>query len=159
MGQDFVVSFDEKKWHNLISRLQKNIDAKKLADVASPMVFSDVQEHFAKEEGPEGHWEGWSFSYFDKLINSKKKRFASHAASGKILQFSGKLRNNFLPTKKRVEKYKITWFNNAKTKKGFPYAYAHDTGGPKLPQRSFMWLSNSAFDKIVNSYMKYVEEE
>lgn len=108
-------------------------------NVIGIFVFQDIMSHFEKEQGPTGPWKQWSASW--------AKWSADHGYS-QILQKSGKLRQSFIPGNWRSKPDGIEWFNPARTKTGFPYAYAHDTGGPKLPKRSFMWLSQTAMDKI-----------
>jgi phage gpG-like protein len=116
---------------------------KKVGNIFSVFVFKDVIDHFEKERGPKRRWQHWSDSYIGKMI--KKKKIANM-----ILQDTGRLRNNFKPHKFRSTKNGFLWFNNAKTKKGFPYAAAHNNDEPRktLPQRKFMWLSAKALTKI-----------
>jgi hypothetical protein len=67
------------------------------------------------------------------------------------------LRQSFIPTNVRAVSDGILWFNNAKTKNNFPYAFAHNTGGPKLPKRDFMWISNGALADIEQQVIKFLE--
>lgn len=114
---------------------------KKYIGLLSSIVYSDIMNHYKKEEGSQGPWKDWSKRY--------EKHMEKIGRSGNnILQFDGKLRQNFKPTDVKTSSKGIMWFNDAKTKKGFPYAYAHDTGGPILPKRDFMWLSEEAMEKI-----------
>ena len=119
--------------------------------ILSAIVFRDVIEHFRRQEGPEDKWKDWSPRYSAFM--------ASIGRSGnKLLQFSGRLRNSFQPTNVRKVSEGILWFNNAKTAKGFPYAAAHDQGGPKLPQRQFMWLSEKATNDIEEQILRFLED-
>lgn len=144
-------TFDDKEWQKFLKGLEKrNKKAKKkLAPFLSPFVFKDVIEHFEKEEGPKGEWKEWSQSY-DKQMTAKGKGL------NKKLQDTGKLRQSFKPSDYKTTSIGIEWFNDAKTKDGFPYAAAHDIGGPKLPRRQFMWLSKKAMDKIAKASLKYL---
>lgn len=111
----------------------------------SVYVFQDIIDHFAKEEGPEGPWTPWSRAY------------AEHAAKRgqrMILQDTGRLRNSTIMSRPTSEG--ILWFNPAKTESGFPYAAAHDEGGPTLPKRSFMWLSDLAQEKIAEATLRFM---
>jgi hypothetical protein len=52
------------------------------------------------------------------------------------------------------------WFNDARTKDGYPYAAGHDKGtaaGKK--QRDFMWLSDKAMDKISQQTLQFMIDE
>jgi phage gpG-like protein len=147
----------------------------KFARVMSVTVFQDVQDHFKQEMGPDGKWTPWSDTYqfaiqglaVFRRINGRtvmlnpdnmKPKPKPPRKPGMILQDKGKLRNNFTKTRFRTTKGQIVWFNNAKTKTGFPYAAAHDEGGPRLPQRSFMWLSKSALNRMMEDTLKYLAE-
>ncbi len=141
--------FDDSKVRQFLSDLDINI--KKIGRTSNDfmvllnaIVFKDVIRHFETESGPAGRWQAWSARY------AKKRK------GGKILQDTGKLRNAFKPTNFRKDDNGIVWFNDAKTKKGFPYAFAHDTGGPKLPKRSFMWLSNDAIKQIESDTLEFL---
>lgn len=115
----------------------------------SAVVFRDIMDHFESEKGPDGAWSPWSAFYADHMQRIGK-------GGNKILQDSGHLRQAFQPTNYRASSDGITWFNPAKTKKGFPYAFAHDEGGPKLPARTFMWLSEDASEKIAQVTLDFV---
>ena len=71
--------------------------------------------------------------------------------------FRSRLRNSFKPQNWRTTKDSIVWFNDARTSKGFPYAFAHNEGGPKLPKRDFMWLDDDAINDIENQLVKFLE--
>lgn len=149
------VTFDseevQKLLNDITSRYQKIEEKDKVVvDLLSLIVFRDVIKHFELESGPDGKWPEWSNSYRKKMANIGK-------LSNKKLQDTGRLRQSFTEKEYRIESDAIVWFNPAKTSKGFPYAYAHDTGGPILPQREFMWLSNSALKEFESQIIKYLE--
>lgn len=123
---------------------------KKIIGIISSVVFQDVIDHFEKESGPNGKWKSWSEKY--AAFMNKIGR-----GGNKILQDTGRLRGSFQPTNYRIDGDSLVWYNPAKTSKGFPYAYAHDVGGEKLPPREFMWLSAKALGKIEDQILKYVE--
>lgn len=125
---------------------------KAFVGLISTIVFKDVMNHFDKEEGPKGPWEAWSDSY-QKQLNSMGR------GGNKILQFTGRLRQNFKPTNVRGTPTGILWYNDAVTKSGFPYAAAHDEGGGKLPSRPFMWLSDDALKDIASQTLNYLVDE
>jgi hypothetical protein len=139
------ISFDDKEVQRFLSDLRKSAanpeKIEPLLAAFSSIVFADVIDHFKMEKGEAGAWKAWSKAY---------ERHMRRAGFGgnKKLQFSGRMRQNFKPENRRISPQSISWFNNAKTKSGFPYAFAHNTGGPKLPQRDFMWLSKQAFFKF-----------
>lgn len=118
----------------------------------SAIVYADINRHFEEEKGSQGPWTKWSKMYRDKM--KKEGR-----AGNKILQDSGRLRNNFSPSKNRKTSSGILWFNNAKTKDGRPYAAEHDDGIGRLPKRDFMWLSDGALEKITDQTLKFLIEK
>lgn len=151
------VELQDEEVRKFIKNLQtrtkrvKGADAKYIG-LLSAIVYADVIRHFEEQQGSAGPWEKWSDSY-DEYMKSVGK------GGNKILQDTGKLRNNFKPQKVRSTNSGILWFNDAKTKKGFPYAAAHQEGGSKLPKRDFMWLSNQAIDKIAVQTLQFILEE
>lgn len=148
-----VAIHDEKAQKFLAKALEK---CKQVGDggkgfgmALSAVVFRDIMNHFEAEEGPDGNWKPWSDFYEDHMQRSGK-------GGNKILQDSGRLRQAFLPSNYRATGDGILWYNPAKTKKGFPYAQAHDEGGDKLPARTFMWLSEDASEKIAQVTLDFV---
>ena len=149
MAQVFA-QFNDKKVKAFMTRLGKNVkDQRKIAKVTSPIVFKDVIQHFEKEKGETGRWKPWSASY-------RKHMNAIGKGGNKKLQDSGRLRQSFLLRNFRTTKDFIVWYNAAKTKKGFPYAAAHDRGGPQLPQRQFMWASKKAMNLMAKAILDQV---
>lgn len=125
----------------------------KYTGLLAAIVFRDVIEHFEKEEGSSGPWEEWSAGYAKKL--QKEGR-----GGNQILQYSGKLRQSFKPEENvRISSRTIMWFNDARTKGGFPYAALHDEGGDNHPQRDFMWFSMKALDDVGNQTLAFMLEE
>lgn len=158
MAERPEVKFNHKKFDEFVKRTRKSVEDVKDANkefrgAIASIVFRDLISHFTNESGPTGKWKGWSPAY--------KIRQASRGRS-MILQDSGFLRQNLTPINQNSDsritsrKGELIFFNPAKTKKGFPYAYAHDTGGPKLHQRQFMWLSKPAGRLIANIALKYI---
>jgi phage gpG-like protein len=129
---------------------EKASNLKGLANSFGAVVYRDVIDHFTKEMGPLSKWKEWSPSYRKQLKRQGR-------AGNKILQYSGKLRQSFVPSFFRTQKNKIIWFNPAKTKGGFPYAAAHDTGGPKLPQREFMWVSDKTLEVLAKISLDFID--
>jgi hypothetical protein len=124
---------------------------KKYYGLISSIIFKDVMDHFEKEEGEKEDWEVWSDSYIRHMERIGR-------VNNKTLQFNGRLRNNFKPTNVRETDAGIMWFNNAKTKSGFPYAFAHNEGGKQLPKRDFMWASDGAVEKIGTQTLYFLLE-
>jgi len=145
-----------------ITKKLKNVEngEKKYSAILSVHVFADIINHFRKEEGSEGLWQEWSPRYTDYMNEIGK-------SGNKILQWTGRLRNNFgksaneVATKSlRTSSNNYTWFNNAKVgRKNFPYAAAHDAGGPILPKRDFMWLSDKAAEKMASDTLNFILDE
>lgn len=138
---------------NMDSRLKEVKDGKKkYLGLMSAIVFADVIDHFEKEQGPDGKWNPWSKIYKEHLDEIGR-------SGNRILQFDGKLRQSFKPTNVKSSSSGITWFNNAKTSKGFPYAAAHNDGGGRLPQREFMWSSQAALEKMSGQTLAFILDE
>lgn len=183
---EFEARFEDKQVQDFISNLKRNLKRvkdgeKQYAGLISSHVFKDVVEHFEKEEGSEGPWKKWSKAYeaarmssfanktarlMHRMISGKTEKSRASAEKSlksmgppKILQMTGKLRQNFKPTKYRSDRDGLYWFNDAKTKGGFPYAFAHNEGGGKLPRRDFMWLSDQAVEKIAKDTLNFMLEK
>lgn len=136
----------------LDTRLKEVKDGKKkFVGLLSAIVFGDVISHFEQEKGSDGKWKSWSSSY--------KKHMNQIGRSGnKVLQFSGRLRQNFKPTDYKSSRDGINWFNDAVTN-GYPYAWGHNEGDGKLPKREFMWLSDKAMDSITEKTLQFLIDE
>jgi phage gpG-like protein len=134
-----------------LSKRVKDVESKKkeFLGVLGSEIFRDIMNHFSDQRGEKRPWKIWSDVYAEHMRRIGK-------GSNKILQDSGHLRGSVKPMQFRVMEDAVVWFNNAQTKSGFPYAAAHDKGGEKLPQRDFMWLSNSAMDRIETLTLDYV---
>lgn len=150
------VVFNDKRVKDLLKDLTKKLDniqekKKDVIAIFSAVVFKDVMKHFAEQKGPNGGWAQWSPKYAKYMASIGK-------SSNNILQDTGRLRQSFGPTNYRVTKEGITWYNNAKTKSGFPYAAAHNNDEPRrtLPRREFMWLSSEGMQDIRNQIVKYL---
>lgn len=146
MADQGVFEFKDKKVRAFFKRIDKNLKninkgKQDFVDTIAPIAFQDVMAHFANERGPKKKWVDWSTSY---------ARFMQKIGKGgnAILQDNGRLRNSVQIAKAAKGNDLKILFNDAKTKGGFPYAKAHDEGGPQLPQREYMWLSRGAMDKI-----------
>lgn len=146
-------SFDGTAVHSVIKDIAHNMAKikefrKEYTGLLAAIVFRDVVKHFEEEKGPKGSWEPWSDVY--------RKRLEMIGRDGnKILQFNGRLRQTFKPTNFKTMADAIYWFNNAKTKGGYPYAWGHDEGDGKLPQREFMYLSGEAMEDIIDNTLKF----
>lgn len=157
MADVAVAEFDNEEVRDFLESMQTRLKKvqgadKKYVGLLSAIVYSDVINHFQTQKGSEGPWKTWSKSYKDYMQKIGK-------GGNLILQDSGRLRNTFLPTSNRKTSAGILWFNNAKTAGGFPYAAAHDEGGPKLPKRDFMWLSDEAMEKVSVQTLQFMIDE
>lgn len=158
MADVMFTEFDDKEVRDFLTQLNaklKSIDQgqKKYAGLLSAIVFEDVAMHFQQETGSKGKWAAWSNSY-------RKAMESAGRGNNKILQYSGRLRQNFKPSDYRVQSDGILWFNDAQTKSGYPYAAGHDKGtaaGGK--QRDFMYLSKRAMDKISEQTLQFMLDE
>lgn len=155
--QAIELKFDSKKAEQFFADLNKRLgivnDAEeKFVNILSAIVFQDIMSHFEKERGSKGPWKPWSKMYADHMAMIGK-------GGNKILQDTGRLRQSFTPGQWRSHPAGIEWYNPAKTSSGFPYAYAHNEGGPKLPKRDFMWLSKTALDKMAKATVAFLAGE
>jgi len=149
MAFDTSVEFSDKEIADFLRDLEENVKLvsahrkPKLLAMFSTIVFKDVQQHFIDQSGEDGSWPPWSKNY--------------RPNKGQLLRQTGRLRNTFKPSSYRRTGDGVLWYNNATTKQGFPYAYAHDNGeSPRtqLPRRSFMWLSRGAFELIAQATLE-----
>ena len=163
---------------NLNTRLKKIKDGeKKFVGLLSAIVYRDINKHFEDEEGSERKWPQWSLSYA-MTVNGRGafRKFKGRTVfldpyqmeelnikpprkPGNILQDTARLKNSFKPQNFRSTSDGILWFNNAKTKSGFPYAFAHNEGGDQLPKRDFMWLSDKAQEEISVETLQFMIDE
>jgi phage gpG-like protein len=152
MPQEVAIQ-DEKAQKFLEKAMKKVQEAKDsgraFAMALSAVVFQDIIDHFENEEYLPLPTAPWSQLY-------RKLQDARGKGGNKLLQDSGRLRQSFLPTNYRKVGEGIVWFNPARTEDGFPYAFAHNEGGPKLPQRTFMWTSDEASEKIAEVTLNFV---
>lgn len=153
----FEVEFQDESINKFFESIQgklRQIDGgqKRFVGLLSAVVFKDVIHHFEQEQGEKEKWQQWSDSYRTHMEQIGK-------SGNKILQFTGRLRNNFKPQKNRITKDGILWFNDAQTKNGFPYAFAHNEGGDILPKRDFMWLSDSAIQEMSQQTLAFILDE
>lgn len=159
MAQEVTVAkFDDKEVRDFISNLKsrlKNVTdgETKYIGLLSAIVYADVLDHFRGQQGSKGPWAKWSKSYQEQMNREGK-------GNNKILQDTGKLRQNFIPSNVKKTGKGFLWFNNATTEKGFPYAWGHDTGNVKGKKiRDFMWLSDKALDKISEQTLAFMLDE
>jgi phage gpG-like protein len=151
------VSFDDREARAFMAGILER--AKKIKGAAdkyvamlSAIVFKDVMDHFENERGEKGAWPKWSKAYTEHMKKIGR-------GGNKMLQFNGRLRQNFTPQKYQKKSDGILWFNNAKTRGGFPYAYGHNEGEGKLPKRDFMWASEKAVEKMAEQTLTFMVEE
>lgn len=135
---------------SMVSKAKNPGQHNKLVGAVSVKVFADVIKHFKDERGPKGDWKGWSTTYTKHMQRIGR-------GNNNILQFNGRLRQSMVMGK--PSNNGLMWFNNAKTKGGYPYAWGHDTGDGKLPQREFMWISKEAMTVIGNIVLDHIIKE
>jgi len=151
------IAFQDAKARKFIKKLLTNsVSVSKLrreyVRLIQADVFKDIISHFESEMGPKKKWEPWSDLYKERMIATGK-------GGNKILQDTGRLRQNMKPADWKTTAQGIVFFNDAKTKSGFPYAFGHDKGGKVLPQRKFMWLSKKAQSKILKNTLRFMAGE
>lgn len=159
MADAAEINFDSASWDASLKKIRnkwKDIESRKtFGGIIAVSVYQDIIKHFDMEEGPKGAWQAWSHAY--------EKHLKTIGRSGnKILQFSGRLRQSISPTAHRATSEGILFYDNAKTKSGFPYAQAHDEGGStkgRPPQRKFMWLSSRGMSNVVKSVESWLSSD
>jgi len=156
MALEATLILDSKEASAWLSGMSNRIDQitdhdRKVIGLLSAIVYRDLIDHFDQESGPSGPWKPWSDSY--------SRFMASLGKSGnKILQDTGRLRNAFKPTNVRNTSDGILWFNDATTPNGYPYAFGHNYGFGRVPQREFMWLSDGAMSEIEDTVLKFIQD-
>ena len=118
-----VLKYDTVQWDNLFKKLfAKMRDPKPYMKTAYATIgFKDIIDHFSTESGPDGRWAPLKYR------------------KGAILQDTGNLRKSILPSNaKDAGATGIMVFANA------PYGGYHNEGTVNIPERKFMWLSESA---------------
>jgi phage gpG-like protein len=159
MAESAEIDLNMDAWKDVIKNLRTHWDdmksRKEFQGIVSAAFFKDYIEHFKKEEGPDGPWKEWSKTYADHMQKTGN--------GGKnILQFNGRLRQSAIvgsgDISSRVQADGLLFYNPAQTNSGFPYAQAHNEGGPKLPKRQFMWLSPNAMSSILTQTVKWLAQ-
>lgn len=132
------------EWTSFLSSVQSKIkDPSALLKTAFMTAgFQDIIKHFQDEKGPDGKWRPRS-AETQAQYSLRNKRDSRYNPSNKLLQLTGFMRKAILPTNtKKISKNAIEIFNNAE------YSNRHDMGTDGMPQREFMWFSDSAKDRM-----------
>lgn len=179
MSDAASIDYEDKSLADVLSKLRLKVTSihktPEMRGIISSVVFKDIIRHFEDEKGPKGKWAPWSKSYRDAINRTvafryfrgrivpitdpdQLKKFPPPRKPGKILQATGRMRNSLMPQNYKVLSDGLLFYNKAKTKDGFPYAKAHDEGGPKLPQRKFMWLSKEGAKDILGQIMIWLKK-
>lgn len=150
------ITFEDERVNKFLKDIGNGVSAvtkkeKQWLTLMSAIIFKDIADHFKKEEGPDGAWAAWSISY-------QKHMESIGRGNNQKLQFSGKLRNNFLPTNYKTQKDGVLWYNNAKTSSGYAYAWGHNEGDGKLPQREFMWAKDETIEEMSEQTLKFITD-
>lgn len=155
MSNSAEFEFDPAQWQGYLNELGKRwnnpTDQKEFIAICAAVFSQDYADHFKSQAGPGGNWPSWSEAYAKHMQAVGKQ-------GNLILQDSGRLRQSFVPSNIRAQEDGIVFYNPAQTKEGFPYAAAHDEGGPKLPQRKFMWLSDAAMARLSSQVGRWLAE-
>lgn len=157
MADILYTEFKDQQVKNFLKNIDKKLKnvkdgEKKYAGLLSSIIFQDVSSHFESQKGSAGPWKSWRPKYKIRMDEVGK-------GGNKILQDTGKLRQNFKPTNYKKDKDGLMWFNDAKTKGGAPYAAIHDKGLGPMPKRDFMWLSKEAMDKVSEQTLQFLIDE
>lgn len=151
-----AVTIDDKAAVKLIQGLVSKVG--KISDrersyvgLLSSIVFKDLIEHFENETGPEGRWQPWSPRYREWRFRKVSKK-AKAGFTPKILQLTGKLRQGWTPTRLRISREGVLWFNPVE------YGAKHQEGTDGMPKREFAWLSDKAMESIETQTAKFIED-
>lgn len=144
------VTIDDADVRRLLNGLIKNVGqisekGKRYVGLLSSIVFRDIMEHFEKEEGPSGRWKPWSARYQRYMMRIGK-------ANNLILSDTGRLKQGWQPSRYRIAKDGILWFNPV------PYGAKHDQGISPYPQRKFTWLSSGAVKAMEEQTARFLED-
>lgn len=150
MAVETTVVIDDKQVRHLINGLIKNARqisarSKKYVGLLSSVVFRDVIDHFEKQQGPNGKWAPWSPAYRRYMVSKGK-------GGNLILSDTGRLRQGWQPSRYRLTRDGILWFNPVR------YAAQHDEGRKPYPQRKFTWISDKAIKQIEEQTAKFIED-
>lgn len=120
--------------------INKTIDylknPKKTFQQGSLAMMKDVSEHFTNEKGESGHWRPLS-----EITLKRRKKGGKSKYGDRILRDSGTLwRSIGADAGKDFMEVGST----------IPYAAVHNYGYKKIPQRDFLWLSQTSIDRILN---------
>ena len=153
MAENFVARLDDREWRLFFNGLLRETKDKPrlLKSAYSVFGFKDIIEHFKDEQGPDGKWQKRSESTnrrYESIGSGRSKlpkgfRRGTFSKSNKILQLTGKTRQSILTktTKKRGT-------NKVEVLAGTNYSGKHDRGEGRFPQRKFMWLSDTALERM-----------
>lgn len=151
-----VAELDQEALNRFFRKKTKNaqdVQDMKKAYVGTIISFiiQDIEDHFQREQGPEGAWPDWSDAYKKHMLKRGK-------GGNKILQDSGHLKGGVRPSNWRKSRSGLEVFNPAKTKTGFAYAAHHNEGSSTSDgkPRTFMWLSDKGLDKISQATLAYI---
>lgn len=104
--------------------------------------FKDIIQHFDDEKGPMGKWKARS-PETQMQYAMRGRKDSRYNPSNKILQLTGNLRKSILPSNvKKLSRNAVEIYANSE------YGHRHDSGTDGMPQREFMWFSDSAKDKM-----------
>lgn len=156
MSASLEAIFDDREMQSLLStikdRFRNNAQAnKQLATIVFARVEKNVIHHFNTQSGPTGKWKAWSTAYRSHMNRIGK-------GGNLILTDTAKMRRGLRVAPTQPSDGILFW-NPSKTSSGFPYAKAHDEGGPKLPQRKFMWISDPTLESIAGDLLEWTTDK
>ena len=156
-----------EEMRRFIDDIKTNMDngQRFLSSVFSVFGFKDIVDHFKDESGSNGPWPKRSPTtnkMYDDISSGRRSpprgsSKASFNSSNKILQLTGALRQS-LERKSGNNAIRTKGKNTIEIFSSVQYSGKHDVGDPKknLPERNFMWLSRSAMDKMLDSFLALV---
>lgn len=144
-GTKLEVKLEAAQVLSMLSKLgNKRAWMSALRSIVAIFGFKDVVKHFRNEEGPDGKWPPLKPSY---------EKWKAKQGKTKMLQFTGQLRQNFLPSNIRDnDASSVALFNPTE------YSGKHDRG-EGVPQRQFMWISGQAQNMMEKALLSEIMRE
>jgi len=153
-----TIKFDDLEMKNWMTKAKLTLSRINgvMRSIVAVIGFSDIQDHFRSESGPDGAWAPLKESTLagrtsrTKWANKKAKGKRTH----KILQDTGNLRQSVMPGRGGSQ----TVSNGIMLYTDVPYANYHDSdeARTRLPQRKFMWISDQGQEKIAQAVLEQV---
>lgn len=152
------VVLDDKQWRTFLGKIYRDLrnPLEKLSVLGSTMGYSNIIDHFRKEEGPDGEWPKrlpkTQLAY--KRLNKKSKVYNP---SNKLLQLRGNLRKD-IRIARREKRHEKVGNQGVRLFTVIPYAGKHNYGDKDMRQREFMYLDDETQQKMVDALIAWIAD-